>query len=198
MKRTALSFSGGKDSSFALYKLKQQGIEVACLVTTVFKQDDKTVAHGDAPEHVIQQAERLGIPVTFVYTDFESYNDDYLQHLLQLKQRYKLDAIAFGDIYLDGHREWGEKLAEKAGLEARYPLWTTEDQALPLLHEFISQGFKARVIKVDQRKLPSHWVGRLVDTSFANDIAELDVCPMGEAGEYHTVVEDGPCFNRNK
>ncbi|MUV38882.1 hypothetical protein JNUCC1_02753 [Lentibacillus sp. JNUCC-1] len=197
MKRTALSFSGGKDSCFALYKLQEQeGIEIASLVTTVFQEDQKTVAHGEPPEHIKQQAERLDVPVTFVTTDFKSYGEDYLDHLLKLKETYQLDAIAFGDIYLEGHREWGEELAARAGLEPLYPLWSTEYQALPLLQEFISHGFQARVIKVDEEKLPADWVGRIVDGAFADEIARLDVCPMSESGEYHTVVEDGPCFRK--
>ena len=197
MIRTALSFSGGKDSTYALYKLKQLGCRVECLVTTRWKGNRKTVAHGENEERINSQAEQLGIPLVFIDTDFEDYTDDFKQKLLELKKKYKLDAIAFGDIYLEGHREWGEQLANATELDALYPLWTKQEHAVKLLHEYVADRFKSKVIRVDEEKLPKEWIGREVDESFIEDILKYDVCPLGENGEYHTYVYDGPIFEES-
>ncbi len=193
-KRVALSFSGGKDSCFALHKLHQQNIEVVCLFTTVWKENRKTVAHEEEQQHIIAQGESLGIPVHFIETDFGTYRQDFIQTLEQLKEQYDITGAAFGDIYLEGHRKWGEEVAKEAELDALYPLWTEQQNALDLLKEFVASGFKASVIKVDTEQLPESWNGRELDASFIADIEKEDVCPMGEAGEYHTFVYDGPEF----
>lgn len=194
MKQVALSFSGGKDSCLALYKLQQQNSNVSCLITTVWKQSQETVAHDENREKLQAQASSIGIPIHFIETDFKTYTTDFVWNLEVLKNKYQIEAIAFGDIYLDGHREWGEQVAEKAGLESMYPIWTKQEKVLDLLHEVVDVGFKAQVIKVDQTKLPANWVGRVLDESFIREIQQKDVCPMGESGEYHTAVYDGPIF----
>ncbi|ASK61011.1 hypothetical protein CFK37_01680 [Virgibacillus phasianinus] len=197
-KEVVLSFSGGKDSCFTLYKLQQQNIKVSCLITTIWQQSQATVAHDEKRAKLEAQASSIGIPIHFMETDFATYTEDFVRNLKQLKRQYPINSIAFGDIYLDGHREWGEQVANKAGLEPLYPIWTEQEKVLDLLHEFVGAGFKAEVIKVDQTKLPESWVGRKLDQFFINDILQKDVCPMGESGEYHTAVYEGPIFKKGE
>lgn len=194
--KVVLSFSGGKDSCLALYQLQQQDIHVACLLTTVWKDSKETVAHNEKLERIEAQAKSFNIPIHFLRTDFDTYTADFVSDLKELKENYKLDGIAFGDIYLDGHREWGEQVASLAKLDAVYPLWTEQKNVVAMLRRFVSLGFKAKVIKVDEQKLPKSWIGRLVDEAFIEDILRKDICPMGESGEYHTFVYDGPIFKR--
>ncbi|HLR60913.1 MAG TPA: hypothetical protein VK097_00550 [Lentibacillus sp.] len=197
--KVALSFSGGKDSCLALYYLQKQDVQVACLLTTVWKESQETVAHDEKRERVLSQADRLGIPVHFIKTDFNTYTNDFVFHINEMKQRYGLDGMAFGDIYLEGHRKWGEQVTKEAGVEAVYPLWSDQSEVVRLLREFIVLGFKAEVIKVDAEKLPESWTGRYVDEAFVTDIlAYEDVCPMGESGEYHTYVHGGPIFKKER
>ena len=193
-RRVTLSFSGGKDSCLALYYLQQKGIKVVCLLTTVWKESMATVAHNEELDRIEVQAQSLNIPVHFIETDFSTYQSDFVNALKEIKEKFSVDGIAFGDIYLQGHRDWGEQVATLAGLEPLYPLWSPQENVVDLLREFVSLGFKAKVIKVDPLKLPESWCGRLIDASFIADILEKDVCPMGESGEYHTYVGDGPIY----
>lgn len=192
--RVVLSFSGGKDSCFSIYELQKNDIEVACLLTTVWKESQTTVAHEENLARMEEQAASLGIPVYFMETDFKRYGDDFVRSLQEIKATYSVDRVAFGDIYLEGHREWGEDIASQANLKPYYPLWSSKQNALPLLKKFVDLEFQAAVTKVDNTKLPAEWAGRLVDASFIEDISLYDVCPMGESGEYHTFVYDGPIF----
>ena len=196
MKRVALSFSGGKDSNLALYYLLKEGLNVVSLVTTAYKEKGETVAHDEPLNKIEKQADELDIPITFIQTDFDSYRVNFIEKLMQLKKEAQIDTIAFGDIYLAGHREWGEQLADEAGLHAYYPLWNKQENVGKMLQEFVDLGFKADIIKVDEAKLPSHWIGRVLDQTFIDDILKRDVCPMGESGEYHTFVSAGPTFKK--
>ncbi|WP_340084797.1 diphthine--ammonia ligase [Siminovitchia sp. FSL H7-0308] len=193
--RVALSWSGGKDSCMALHKLVEGDKKVACLVTTVPQETGRTFAHDEEIGKMKAQAEALDIPIEFIHCSYDTYNEDFLKHLLDLKTKYELNAIAFGDIYLEGHREWGEKLATAAGIQALYPLWMEESMMLDALNQFIKLGYKAEVIKVRGDMLPQDWVGRILDKRFIEEISKkADICPMGESGEYHTFVFDGPLF----
>ncbi|MFC0189542.1 diphthine--ammonia ligase [Fictibacillus aquaticus] len=193
---TAISWSGGKDSCMMLDKLVKSGHKAACLITTVPADINRTFGHGERIEAIQRQADALGIPLEFVSCTFETYTTDYVERLNVLKQKYELEAIAFGDLYLTEHREWGEKAVDEADISALYPLWMKEDEAFSALQTFIESGYKAAVIRVRDDKLSEDWLGRELDKSFLQDIAREKVCPMGEAGEYHTYVYDGPLFKQ--
>lgn len=193
--KIALSWSGGKDSCFALHELTNQGFEVSCLVTTAPKETGVTFAHGERIELIEAQGRSLGIPVHIIHCTFDTYTDDFRKELTQLKNRYQLKGIAFGDLYLDGHREWGEALAKDTGLEALYPLWMQQKDTLLELSKFIDSGYRAIVIRVMREKLSDEWLGKQLDGQFLEDIQKYDICPMGESGEYHTFVYDGPLFH---
>ncbi len=196
MNRIALSWSGGKDSCMALHELTGQGDEVACLVTTIPQETGKTFAHNEDIKNIQAQADSIGIPLELVQCTYGTYSEDFLEKLKRLKVEYSLDSIAFGDMYLEGHREWGQKLAYAAGLKATYPLWTKKTEMLKALRKFVNSGYKAEVIKVREDLLPADWVGRPLDETFIEDICKKAVCPMGESGEYHTFVYDGPLFKK--
>jgi len=196
MKKLALSWSGGKDCCLALDVLRKQGIEVACLVTTIPAEIGRTFGHGEKKELIKLQGESLGIPVHFIECTFEEYTERFVQELKQLKKRNQLTGIAFGDLYFEPHREWGEKVAKEVGIEAIYPLWMQENEALHALQTFIESGYKSTVIRVREDVLDESWLGKELDYAFLNAIQQKDVCPMGEAGEYHTYVYDGPLFKK--
>lgn len=172
----------------------KQGVEVVCLLTTVPTEMGRTFGHGEKVELVKLQSEALAIPAEFISCTFEDYSDSFANMLRTYKEQYKLDGIAFGDLYLDGHREWGEKIAKEVGIAPIYPLWGKKEDALLALKTFIQSGYKATVIRIREDVLEEEWLGRQLDSSFIDDIVKKDCCPMGESGEYHTFVSDGPLF----
>lgn len=195
-KRVALSWSGGKDSCLALGVLIKLGIDVVCLVTTVPEEIGRTFGHGEKAEMIRLQGEALEIPVEFISCTFDNYTESFVDKMNELKMSYQLDGIAFGDLYLDGHREWGETLAKRVGIEAIYPLWMKQGDVLSALETFVHSGYNAVVIKVRNDVLDESWLGRLLDRSFIDDVSGIEMCPMGESGEYHTFVYDGPLFKK--
>ncbi|WP_100330311.1 Dph6-related ATP pyrophosphatase [Bacillus xiapuensis] len=192
--RIALSWSGGKDSCLALDQLVKQGYEVACLITTVPEELGRTFGHGEKMEMIERQSQALSLPLHFIHCTLDSYTDTFIKELAKLKEELKLDGIAFGDIYLDGHRQWGEQVAASVSLSALYPLWAKESDSLHLLKSFIDSGYKAKIIRVRRDALDNSWLGKELDESFYQQIQLKTICPMGEHGEFHTFVYDGPLF----
>jgi diphthine-ammonia ligase len=195
-KRIALSWSGGKDCCMALKTLIQQGFEVVSLVTTVPKELGRTFGHGERTEMITLQGESLSIPVYFIECTYENYTDQFIKSIQALKSQYNLTGIAYGDLYLDEHREWGQKVAIAAGVEAMYPLWMKKEDAPQSLENFVHSGYEAVVVRVREDVLDETWLGRIIDETFLQDVQKTPICPMGESGEYHTFVFDGPLFSK--
>lgn len=193
--KVALSWSGGKDSCMTLDKLVREGFEVVCLLTTIPEEIGRTFGHGERRELIEAQADSLGLPLEFISCSFETYTNDYKQTLRSLISKYQLNAIAFGDLFLAEHREWGTGVADEVGIQALYPLWMEPEGTSQALRAFVDSKYEAIVIRVSDRALSKEWLGRKLDSAFYKDILrEQQVCPMGEGGEYHTFVYDGPLF----
>jgi diphthine-ammonia ligase len=189
------SWSGGKDSCFALHKAIQQGHTIQNLL--IMMQDKgKSNFHMISTELLDAQSEALGIPITKQPTTPETYEQQFTKALQQVKAK-GAQGIVTGDIFDVAQHEtgWLERICANVGLTPVKPLWhrdTTE-----VLDEFINEGFKATVVRVKTALLSNEWLGRQLDKTFFNDLKKLgtvDLC--GEYGEFHTFVTDGPIFKK--
>jgi uncharacterized protein (TIGR00290 family) len=102
-----------------------------------------------------------------------------------------VEAIAFGDLFLEDVRRYREERLEGTGLTPVFPVWKLDTGTLA--REMIAAGVRARIVCVDPKKLPKDFAGRDLDEDFLKDLPE-GVDPCGENGEFHTCVYDGPMF----
>jgi uncharacterized protein (TIGR00290 family) len=185
-----VSWSGGKDSCLALWRALQAGIDIRRLITAMDEQGESSRSHGVPPELIAAQGAALGIETVFYRTSWATYQDRFVATLREAREAGMTLAV-FGDIDLEPHREWEEKVCALAGLEARLPLWHEPRRAL--VDEFLAAGFKAVVVCVNGTYLPQEFCGREFDAGFLADLpSSVDAC--GENGEFHTFVYDGPAF----
>lgn len=187
-----VSWSGGKESTLAFYRAMKNGIQSVCLINMLSEDGSYSRSHGINSELIKAQAEAIGIPIIQPKTTWESYEDNFKDTIMQLKNE-GVEAGVFGDIDLQEHREWVERVCRETGIKAILPLWGEEREKL--LMDFITSGFKAIVCSTNASFLGSEWLGREVDYKFIEDLKALgniDLC--GEKGEYHTFVYDGPIF----
>lgn len=191
-----MNWSGGKDSSLALYHtLHDNNYSVEKLLTNVNSRFRRISMHGVREELLQQQAYSIGIPLQkLVLTDQPSMIE-YEQHMLKVMkqlQREKFTHSIFGDIFLEDLKIYRETQLAKVGMTAVFPLW--KRATAELIHEFTGLGFKSIVVCVNDKYLDKSFCGRIIDESFMSDLpADVDVC--GENGEFHTFVFDGPLFN---
>lgn len=189
------SWSGGKDSCFACYKAIQAGHDVSQLL--IMMSDPSTSNfHMISSDMLDAQSQAIGIPIVKWTTTPDTYEQDFKKALLQMKTK-GVEGVVTGDVYDVALHEagWLDRVCKEVGLTPVKPLWHRDTQQI--LAEFISEGFKATLVRVKTDALGMEWLGREINKEFFDDLLKLgtvDLC--GENGEFHTFVTDGPLFKK--
>ncbi|MFC5624442.1 diphthine--ammonia ligase [Algoriphagus winogradskyi] len=195
--KALFNWSGGKDSSLALFKLQQsQEFEIACLLTSISQKYQRISMHGVRSELLEMQAKSIGIPLVKMeipdMPSMEVYEKTMRETLTELK-REGITASIFGDIFLEDLRTYRETKLAELDLKGVFPLWKHPTENL--IREFLDLGFKTITTCVNEKFLDKSFVGRVIDEDFLKDLPS-DVDPCGENGEFHTFVYDGPIFSK--
>jgi diphthine-ammonia ligase len=195
MERAFASWSGGKDCCLALHRARAAGLDVRYLANTVTGDGQRSCSHGMSAGVIRQQAEALGIPIFQQPTGKDDYEARFVE-MLKFFGSQGVTGGVFGDIDFNAHREWIERVCASAGMTPHLPLWM-EDQR-KLVEEFIDAGYVAVVVAVKAEILGEEYLGRRIDRLLLDELAGLNkgVTPCGEAGEFHTLVLDGPLFQK--
>lgn len=193
------SWSGGKDSCFACHKALAEGHEVSYLVNFISREFRRVSFHGTRAHLISRQAQAIGIPLVqyTVPPDMSLYEQTFKKAVSSLK-RNGIEGMVFGDIYLQEHKDWIERVCGELGITPLLPLWGMAPERI--LSDFIEAGFEAVIVSARSDIFDKKWLGQRIDhTSLLGlkKLAEekgLDVC--GEQGEYHTLVVAGPLFRK--
>jgi uncharacterized protein (TIGR00290 family) len=187
-------WSGGKDSSLALYRvLLQDEVEVTALMTTLNSNFKRVSMHGVREELLDMQANSIGLPLIKMYVS-EGSNAEYEKNMEALLLEYKSKGVThviFGDIFLEDLREYREQNLSKVGLATIFPLW--KENTSGLIKEFFSLGFRTITCCVNDAFLNEEHVGVELTPGYISNLP-FNVDPCGENGEYHTFCFEGPVF----
>lgn len=194
--QTVFNWSGGKDSSLALYHiLNDDNYSVELLLSTINGGNKRLAMHGVRQELIQLQADALNIPLHALalpeMPSMEEYDTAIAEVMLQCKSKGFTHSV-FGDIFLEDLRDYRVNQLNKVGFKAVFPLWKRDTKEL--MNEFIELGFKAITVCVKEELLGEEFAGRIIDHEFVRDLPD-GVDPCGEYGEFHSFVFDGPIFN---
>jgi len=151
--------------------------------------------HGIEAGLLSLQAELIGIPLIQkeMSDDMENYEMEFKTAASDLKTK-GIEGMVFGDVYLDEHKDWVERVCKDLEIAPVEPLWKVPPRKL--LEEFIELGFKAIVVSCKADLFDKGFVGRYLDRELLQELEMRKICPCGENGEFHTLVIDGPIFKR--
>ena len=193
--KVLLSWSSGKDSALALYKLQQRdGLEISALLTTLTEEYGRVSIHGVNEILLDQQANAVGLELEKLFIPKNCSNEDYECLMRRMLEKYSekgVSATVFGDIFLENLRKHRTEKLSLINMDALFPLWGQDTGELA--EEFIALGFKAIITCVDTKFLDRKFTGREFDRKFLSELPD-SVDPCGENGEFHTFVCDGPIF----
>jgi uncharacterized protein (TIGR00290 family) len=194
-KKITISWSGGKDSAFALYKILLSGeYEINHLHTVINSETKRVGLHGVREELIEQQANALGFKLIKLYLQS---SDNHAAYEALMKSFYakcaadNIEGVVFGDIFLEDLKKYREELLSESGMHGIYPIWRCNSRML--VEDFLYAGFKTVVCSANGKYFQSHQVGKTIDKLFV-DTLHPDVDPCGENGEFHTLVYEGPIF----
>ena len=190
-----MSWSGGKDSCFALYEIqRRQDYRVAALLTTLTRDYDRISMHGVRRELLEQQATSIGLPLHQVLISKDATNEEYEMRMGEAFSAHReqgIGSIVFGDLFLEDIRTYREQFLARHKMRGLFPVWKRDTSSF--ISDFIELGFKAVVTCVDSRVLDQSFAGRVIDEAFLSSLP-WQVDPCGENGEFHSFVFDGPIF----
>ena len=203
-------FSGGKDSSWALYRALEDGLNVTTLVT-VHPGDDSYMYHVPATDLAALAAESIGIDLLEVdpgdlgaeaATDSAAQGDAELEPLeaalRELAAEEGLAGVTAGAVESEFQTSRIEAMCERLGIDLYAPLWQRDP--VTLAEEMLDAGFEILIVQVAAAGLDESWLGRRLDADALDELVALNerygVHPLGEGGEFETLVTDGPHMSR--
>lgn len=188
-----VSWSGGKDSCQALYQALQEGYQISHLVNFISEKHQRVRFHGTEAKLIQLQAKAIGIPLLQAKTRDDDYEPAFKNAVRSLLPEGIVGMI-FGDIYIQEHRDWVERVCQELGIKALEPLFGKDPETV--MRNFIAEGFEAIVMSADSKLIEKKWIGHKVDENFLHYLQAKGIDPCGEKGEYHTLVLNGPMFYR--
>jgi diphthine-ammonia ligase len=196
--RLGVLFSGGKDSTLALF-YAQKHAEVVCLITLESENKESYMFHTPAIELAGLQAEALGLPIIIQKTKGEKEEElkDLKAALKAAKTQYKIEGIVTGAVESVYQASRIQRLALELSLTCFSPLW--QKPQLQILEELESLGFEVMITGVYGQGMEEFFCRR-IDKGFITEIKaaaeQLKLNLAGEGGEYESLVLFGPNFQK--
>lgn len=194
--RFAALFSGGKDSTYAVYLAEKLGHEVPILLTVNPASAESYYFHYPNIWITRIQAEVMG--KAHIMLQSGPTKEDELRALECLIERVsrEVDGVLSGIIKSRSQYEAFRGICERKGLEFISPLWNQDP--LKLLEQVLMDKFEIVVTGVAAEGLKKEMLGKILDKSlldFLKDLSEkYGISPVGEGGEMETLVVDAPIF----
>ncbi|WP_043970515.1 MULTISPECIES: diphthine--ammonia ligase [Acinetobacter] len=192
-RRSIVSFSGGKDSSLALYHTMQTGVAVG-LIVMLEEQGQRSRSHAMPLDIIHAQANAVGLPVFMASSSWADYENKFIALLDQAKQQ-GAEVLVTGDLNMPEHGCWHDRVTQQVGLKLGMPLWLRPHKEV--VEEFINLGFRSVIVTVNLKLgMKVEDLGRTLTLDYIQELENRGVDPCGEGGEFHTTVIDGPIFNK--
>ena len=200
MKLAAL-FSGGKDSTYAIYLAKKLGHSVDVLLTLYPHSSESHLLHYPNIEFTQLQAKSMKIPqlIEKTHSDDSENESKKLNNLISLaKEKYSIDGIVHGGILSEYQKDNFSLICEKNHLKIISPLWNKEPESY--MKELLNENFEYIISTVSSAGLNDSWLGRIIDKNGLDELQKLQkkfrFNLNFEGGEAETFVTNCPLFEK--
>lgn len=199
--RLAALFSGGKDSTFAIYRAKKAGHSVVCLITMHPAGDDSALFHYPNSRVTKHLAQAMGIPVLdfeISGTDKNAESSALVQAIAKAKSVYRIEGLLSGGIASVFQKTAFEQACKAHDVKPLAPLWGVEPEKY--MNELLDRGFSVMIVGVSAMGLENEWLGRVIDRDALARLTQLSKKHgfnlTFEGGEAETLVLDCPLYSK--
>ena len=201
MKKLAALFSGGKDSTFSIYKSQQEGHEIKCLISILPKTDESLIFHYPNIKLTTYLSKALEIPLISRESSSTEKNFEICNLELIVKQaieEYGINGLVHGGIRSEFQRRIFQNCCDKFNLELYSPIWKIDSYLY--LKSLLEQDFKIMIIGISSMGLEKKWLGVILDTTNLLELNHLSIKNSFdlsfEGGEAETLVIDSPIHKK--
>ena len=197
--RLSVLFSGGKDSTYALYLAKKFNHEIACLITMDAKNKDSFMFHTPI-DNVDKISRKIGLPLIKISTAGKKETEltDLKKAIKLAIKKYKIEGIVTGAVASTYQSSRIQKMCNELDLYCFNPLWQ-KDQ-VELLNELVENNFKFKIVKVAADGLDNSWINKEFDKRTIQELIRLSekhkFSVTGEGGEFESEIVDCPLFKK--
>ncbi|MBI5697815.1 MAG: TIGR00289 family protein [Thaumarchaeota archaeon] len=190
-------FSGGKDSTYALFKTLKEAV---CLISVISKNKESYMFHTPNIEITKLQAKAIGLPLIQKITEGrkEEELEDLKEVIEEAKEKFKIEGIVTGAVESVYQSSRVQKICDELSLKCINPLWKKDQEEL--LKEEIESGFEIIVTGVYAEGFDESWLGRSIDKKTLEELILLKekfgINIVFEGGEAETLVVDCPLFKK--
>jgi ABC transporter with metal-binding/Fe-S-binding domain ATP-binding protein len=200
--RAAVAYSGGKDSTRAVYECIKAGDEVCCLLNVIPDTAESYLFHYPNARWTKLQAEAMNLPLLSRevrgVNEAEEFNT-FTKLLAEAVVKYSVNCLYTGAVASQYQRRRFEEAASKLGLKCINPLWGMSGEQI--LRDLLRLGFKTIIVGVSAAGLGPEWLGRVIDEAAIDDLKRVSrrygVNLSFEGGEAETFVLDAPMFTKS-
>lgn len=172
-----VSYSGGKDSTLALYHAMQVGTAIG-LIVMLEEHGLRSHSHAMPLEIIHAQAEALGLPILSAASNWDNYQTEFLNLLAQTKQ-HGAETLVTGDLDMPEHGCWHERMTQHAALKLCMPLW--QRAHAEVIREFIALNFKSMIVTVNLKLgMRIEDLGKILTLDYIQTLEQRGIDPCGE------------------
>ncbi|MFZ0512033.1 MAG: diphthine--ammonia ligase [Candidatus Nitrosopolaris sp.] len=192
-------YSGGKDSTYALFKAKEMGHDISCLLTMYPQTDASLLFHYPNNWVTSYLGQAMCIP-SFGFASQSGTKEDEVKSLeraiIAVKSLHEIHGVVHGGILSTFQNDMVQRICCKHNLTMIAPLWhIQQSEYMDLLLE---KNFDIKIVSVSAMGLDEHWLGISLDREVLDRLKRLSqkYCfnVSFEGGEAETLVVDCPIF----
>ncbi|MCK4552946.1 diphthine--ammonia ligase [Candidatus Pacearchaeota archaeon] len=198
--KSAVLFSGGKDSCYATYLAGKQGYEISCLISVFSENKESYMFHTPSISKVKTQAKVMEIPLLIKKTKGKKEEElkDLEKIISKAKEKFKVDTIVTGAIASVYQASRIQKICDKLNLKCFNPLWKKNE--LEYWDELFKNNFEIMIVGLASEGLDEKWLGKIINKESFEELKELKkkfkFHLAFEGGEAETFVTNCPLFKK--
>ena len=197
--KSVILYSGGKDSTMALYHALENGDDIYALITMVSRNKESYMFHVPDIHMVDYCSAAMEIPSIDISTDgIKEKELDDLEGVLRRVKQKGVEAVYTGALESVYQKSRIEAICEKLDLKAISPLWHINP--IDYMNQLVDLGFEIIITGVAAYGLDEKWLGQRITKETINKLEKLNekyqVHPAFEGGEAETLVLDAPIYDR--
>jgi predicted ATP pyrophosphatase (TIGR00289 family) len=197
--KAAVLFSGGKDSTMAIYKATVSGWDVSYLISMISENPESYMFHTSNINLTKLSAEAMGIPLIQKNTPgIKEKELDDLKNVLKYLKNEGVKGIFSGALASSYQKSRVDRICQEVSLESIAPLWHVDPQKY--MEELLDLGFETILVSVSAEGLDESWLGRKINREVLDNLISIrekhSIHLAFEGGEAETLVLDCPLFRK--